>query len=129
MGSISKLLGFLPGMGQMKQAISQVDDKAFDKIEAIIYSMTENERLHPELIDKDFKRRDRIAKGSGRSIQEVNRLRTMLDQMKKTMKQMKNMDESDAKRMSLQMKNGNYPGFSQPKQKKGKGKGKGGFHY
>ena len=129
MGSISKLLGFLPGMGQMKQAISQVDDKAFDKIEAIIYSMTEKERLHPELIDKDFKRRDRIAKGSGRSIQEVNRLRTMLDQMKKTMKQMKNMDESDAKRMSLQMKNGNYPGFSQPKQKKGKGKGKGGFHY
>jgi signal recognition particle subunit SRP54 len=129
MGSISKLLGFLPGMGQMKQAMSQVDDKAFDKIEAIIYSMTEKERLHPELIDKDFKRRDRIAKGSGRSIQEVNRLRTMLEQMKKTMKQMKNMDESDAKRMSQQMKNGNYSGFSQPKQKKGKGKGKGGFHY
>jgi signal recognition particle subunit SRP54 len=61
MGSISKLLGFLPGMGQKKQAMSQVDDKSFDKIEAIIYSMTEKERYHPELIDKDFKRRDRIA--------------------------------------------------------------------
>jgi signal recognition particle subunit SRP54 len=129
MGSISKLLGFLPGMGQMKQAMSQVDDKSFDKIEAIIYSMTEKERYHPELIDKDFKRRDRIAKGSGRSIQEVNRLRTMLEQMKKTMKQMKNLDEDDAKRMSQQMKNGNYSGFAQPKMKKGKGKGKGGFHY
>ena len=129
MGSISKLLGFLPGMGQMKQAMNQVDDKAFDKIEAIIYSMTEKERCHPELIDKDFKRRDRIAKGSGRSIQEVNRLRTMLDQMKKTMKQMKNMDENDAKRLSSQMKNGNYSGFAQPKQSKGKGKGKGGFRY
>ena len=129
MGSLSKILGFLPGMGQMKQAISQVDDKAFDKIEAIIYSMTEEERLHPELIDKDFKRRDRISKGSGRSIQEVNRLRSMLEQMKKTMKQMKNMDEDDAKRMSMQMKNGNYSAFGQPKMKKGKGKGKGGFHY
>ena len=129
MGSLSKILGFLPGMGQMKGALSQVDDKAFDKIEAIIYSMTEEERRHPELIDKDFKRRDRISKGSGRSIQEVNRLRTMLEETKKTMKQMRNMDESDAKRMATQMKMGNMPGMSQPKMKKGKGKGKGSFRF
>ncbi len=128
MGSLSKILGFLPGMGQMKGALNQIDDKAFDKIEAIIFSMTEEERRHPELIDKDFKRRDRISKGSGRPIQEVNRLRQMLEETKKAMKQMKNMDEKDASRMAQQMKAGNYPG-GQPKMHKGKGKGKGNFHY
>ena len=103
--------------------------KAFDKIEAIIFSMTEEERRHPELIDKDFKRRERIARGSGRSIQEVNKLRTTLDQMKKSMKQMKNMSESDMKRMQSQVKSGNYSGVATPKAKKGKGKGKGSFRY
>ena len=129
MGSISKLLGFIPGMGQLKQAASQVDDNALNKIECIIFSMTEEERKHPELIDKDFKRRDRIAKGSGRSIQEINKLRQMLEQTKKTMKQMKNMNETDAKRMQQQMKNGNYSGIAQPKAHKGKGKGKGQFRF
>jgi len=131
MGSLSKILGFLPGMGNMKQAISQVDDKAFDKIEAIIYSMTEKERKHPELIDKDFKRRERIAKGSGRSIQEVNKLRETLETMKKSMRQMKNMDEGQLKNMERQVKSGNYsamPG-AQTKYKKGKGKGKGNFRF
>ena len=129
MGSLSKIFGFLPGLGQYKEALNNVDDKALDKIEAIIYSMTEEERKHPELIDKDFKRRDRISKGSGRSIQEVNKLRSMLEQTKKAMKQMKNMDENDAKRMQQQMKTGNYSGFAQPKVKKGKGKGKGSFRF
>ena len=94
MGSLSKILGFIPGIGQMKDALNNVDDRAFDKIEAIIYSMTEKERLHPELIDRDFKRRDRIAKGSGRSIQEVNKLRQTLSSMKESMKKMKGMDEA-----------------------------------
>ena len=132
MGSISKILGFLPGMGNMKQAMSQVDDKAFDKIEAIIFSMTEKERKHPELIDKDFKRRERIAKGSGRSIQEVNKLRETLDQMKRSMKQMRNMDENQMRNVERQMKTGNYsamPGMGQAKYKKGKGKGKGNFRF
>lgn len=129
MGSLSHILGFLPGMGKMKSTLANVDDKAFDKIEAIITSMTEEERLHPELIDKEFKRRDRIAKGSGRSIQEVNKLRDSLQQMKGAMKQMKNMDEDDMKRMSSQVKNGNYGGMAQPKVKKGKGKGKGSFKF
>lgn len=132
MGSLSKILGFLPGIGKMKDALNQVDDKAFDKIEAIIFSMTEEERKHPELIDKDFKRRERIANGSGRSIQEVNKLRETLDTMKRSMKQMKNMSEEDAKRMESQVKAGNYSslaGAAQPKYKKGKGKGKGTFRY
>lgn len=129
MGSLSKILGFLPGMGQMKQVMNNIDDKAFDKIEAIIFSMTEKERKHPELIDNDYKRRERIAKGSGRSIQEVNKLRQSLAQMKASMKQMKGMNETDMKRMQSQMKNGNYSGMAQPKVNKGKGKGKGSFRY
>ena len=130
MGSLSKIMGFLPGMGQMKQAMNNVDDRAFDKIEAIIYSMTEEERKHPELIDKDFKRRDRIAKGSGRSIQEVNKLRQTLDVMKKQMKQMRNMDPSSMKRMASQAQNGNLSGLAgNVKAKKGKGKGKGSFRF
>ncbi len=129
MGSLSKILGFLPGMGQMKQVMNQVDDKAFDKIEAIIFSMTEKERKNPDLIEKDYKRRERIAKGSGRSIQEVNKLRQSLQQMKQSMKQMKNMSETDMQRMQSQMKNGNYSGMAAPKASKGKGKGKGTFRY
>lgn len=129
MGSLSKILGFLPGLGQMKQAMNQIDDKAFDKIEAIIYSMTEKERKNPDLIEKDYKRRERIAKGSGRSIQEVNKLRQSLTQMKASMKQMRNMDENDMKRMQSQMKNGNYQGIAPTKVNKGKGKGKGNFRY
>lgn len=130
MGSLSKILGFIPGVGQMKKAMSQVDDSAFDKIEAIIFSMTEKERKHPELIDKDFKRRERIAKGSGRSIQEVNKLRQSLDQMKSSMKQMQKMDETSMKRMESQVKTGNYQGLAPTtKVKKGKGKGKGNFRY
>ena len=130
MGSLSKILGFLPGMKGMKQAISNVDDNAFDKVACIIYSMTEQERRHPELIDRDFKRRERIAKGSGRSVQEVNKLRESLTQMRKTMKQMNGMTEADALRMQNQMKAGNFNGMGgQQKVKKGKGKNKGAFRF
>ena len=92
--------------------------------------MTEQERKHPELIDRDYKRRERIAKGSGRSVQEVNKLRESLAQMRKTMKQMSGMTETDAKRMQAQMKTGNFSGMGgQQKVKKGKGKNKGAFRY
>ena len=130
MGSLSKILGFLPGMRNMKQAMANVDDNAFDKVACIIYSMTEQERRHPELIDKDYKRRERIAKGSGRSVQEVNKLRESLAQMRKTMKQMNGMTEADALRMQNQMKAGNFNGMAgQQKVHKGKGKNKGAFRY
>ncbi len=129
MGSLSKILGFLPGMGKMKTAMSQVDDNALDKVECIIFSMTEQERKHPELIDKDFRRRERIAKGSGRSVQEVNKLRESLQSMKMAMKKVNNMSDTDAKRMQTQMQNGNYNAFAPTKVKKGKGKGKGNFRY
>lgn len=128
MGSLSKILGFLPGLKNVKETMNNVDDKAFEKIECIIYSMTEKERTHPELIDKDYKRRDRIAKGSGRTIQEVNRLRQSLETMRKTMKQMNGMSEADVKKMQNQAKIGNY-GNVQPQVRKGKGKGKGNFRF
>lgn len=129
MGSLSKILGFIPGLGKMKQALNQVDDKAFDYMEAIISSMTEKERKNPKLIEDSAKRRERIARGSGRSITEVNNLRNSLTQMKKTMKQFKGMDEKDLARMQSQVQNGNYAGLAQPKAKKGKGKGKGNFRF
>ncbi len=129
MGSISKIFGFLPGLGKIKEAVKNVDDRAFDFMEAIISSMTEEERRNPDLIDSSSKRRERIAKGSGRSIQEVNRLRNSLDTMKKTMKQMNGMSETDMKRMQQNVANGNMAGMAQPKIHKGKGKGKGSFRY
>lgn len=129
MGSISKIFGFLPGLGKIKDAVKNVDDRAFDFMEAIISSMTEEERRNPDLIDSSSKRRERIAKGSGRSIQEVNRLRNSLDTMKKTMKQMNGMSETDMKRMQQNVANGNMAGMAQPKIHKGKGKGKGSFRY
>ncbi len=126
MGSISKILGFIPGLGKMKDALSQVDDKQFDRINVIIQSMTEDERKYPELIDKSSKRRQRIAKGAGVEVADVNRLRESLVQQKQMMKQMANMDEKQIERLS---KN---PTALQPtnrKVKKGKGKGKGGFRF
>ena len=86
MGSISKILGFLPGIGQFKEALNNVDDRQFDYIKAIIFSMTKEERANPDLIDRSSRRRERIARGSGRSVAEVNKLRQMLDQQRKIAK-------------------------------------------
>ncbi len=130
MGSISKILGFLPGMKQIKQAASQIDsDKAFATMEEIIGSMTEKERKNPQLINTSASRRERIAKGSGHTVMEVNKLREALDQQVKTMKKMQGMSEADMQKMAASMKTGNMSGMSQPSVKKGKGKGKGNFRY
>ena len=135
MGSLSKILGFLPGMGQMKQAMNNIDDKQLDFIKIIISSMTKEERLNPELIDKSSRRRERIAKGSGRSVAEVNKLRQMLDQQRKIAKQMSNFDEEKAARVAQQVESGNYAGLKsvmgnpQPYVHKGKGKNKGRFRF
>ena len=72
MGPISGLLGMLPGMGQMKEAIAQVDDSDIDRIAAIIRSMTPQERKDPKLINGS--RRARIAAGAGRTVTDVNQL-------------------------------------------------------
>jgi signal recognition particle subunit SRP54 len=85
MGPLSKVLGMLPGVGsQLKDA--QIDDREMDRVEAIILSMTKQERRQPELIKGG--RRLRIAKGSGTSVQQVNQLVKNFQQMRKMMKQM-----------------------------------------
>jgi signal recognition particle subunit SRP54 len=111
MGSVSKILGFLPGVGQMKQAMSQVDDKQFDKMSALISSMTEDERKDPKLIDTSSRRRERIARGSGMSVADLNRLRQALEAQKKMMKQMANMDE---RQLTNLQKNSSHPELTLP---------------
>jgi signal recognition particle subunit SRP54 len=76
----------MPGMnaGALKNA--QIDEHQMDKIEAIILSMTKEERLKPEIINGS--RRKRIANGSGTSVEDINRLLKQFDQMRKMMKQL-----------------------------------------
>ncbi|MBC1418882.1 signal recognition particle protein [Listeria fleischmannii] len=87
MGPLDELLKMIPGAGKMKGLDNmQVDDKQLGHIEAIIKSMTKNEKDNPDIINAS--RRKRIARGSGRPIQEVNRLLKQFNEMKKMMKQM-----------------------------------------
>ncbi|MDQ4084668.1 MAG: signal recognition particle protein [Actinomycetota bacterium] len=72
MGSLSKIFGMLPGMGQFKEQIESIDERDIDRIAAIIQSMTPGERDNPKVIDGS--RRSRIARGSGVSVSEVNNL-------------------------------------------------------
>lgn len=128
MGSISRILGFLPGLGKVKEAMKNVDNSEFDKIEVMISSMTEEERKNPQLINSSASRRLRIANGSGTSVAQVNRLREMLDAQVKTMKKMSTMSETDLAKMSSSLQNGQMPSqMGRPKQ--GKGKGKGNFRF
>jgi signal recognition particle subunit SRP54 len=84
MGPLTSLLGMIPGLAGHQLSKMQVDEKEFDRIEAIIYSMTPHERRHPELIKGS--RRLRIAKGSGTSVQQVNQLVKQFGEMRKLMK-------------------------------------------
>lgn len=88
MGGMASILGMMPGMGQMKDM--DFDEKAMDRVEAIILSMTSKERLNPELM-KNASRKQRVAKGAGVDISEVNRIVKQFDQMKKMMKQLPGM--------------------------------------
>jgi signal recognition particle subunit SRP54 len=92
MGPLEQILGMLPGMGaikELKQARQQVDDKQLLRVEAIINSMTQKERRNHQIINGQ--RRKRIAKGSGTSVEEVNRLLKQFLQMKKMLKAMGGM--------------------------------------
>lgn len=83
MGNLKELAGMIPGVGKALKDV-EIDDNAFKGIEAIIYSMTEKERINPSIINGG--RRKRIAAGSGTSLQEVNRLLTQFEQTRKMMK-------------------------------------------
>lgn len=89
MGPLQQVLGMIPGMNTAKLGDLNIDDKQLAHIEAIILSMTKEERLNPNLIN--MSRKKRIAKGSGRDIQEVNRLIKQFEQMQSMMKQFSGM--------------------------------------
>jgi signal recognition particle subunit SRP54 len=85
MGSLSSIIGMLPGVPGMKELKNvQVDDKQLDRIEAMIFSMTPKERRHPDIIQGS--RRQRIARGSGTSVQDVNSLLKQYREMQKMLK-------------------------------------------
>jgi signal recognition particle subunit SRP54 len=86
MGSLSKIMGMLPGMGQFKDQIENFDEREIDRVQALILSMTPAERANPKLIDGS--RRARIARGSGRSTSEVNQL---IDRFLEARKMMESM--------------------------------------
>jgi signal recognition particle subunit SRP54 len=86
MGSIKDIMGMIPGMSAAIPNNAEIDERALVYVEAIIQSMTKKERQNPDILNGSRKRR--IAAGSGRTIQEVNRLLKQFDEMKKMMKQM-----------------------------------------
>ena len=86
MGNLKDLLGMMPGVGKMIKNVD-IDDDAFKVVETIIYSMTEEERNNPKIINSS--RVSRISKGSGTSVQEVNKLIKQFNQMGKMMKMLK----------------------------------------
>ncbi|SEB19511.1 signal recognition particle subunit SRP54 [Thalassobacillus cyri] len=92
MGPLDELLDMIPGANKMKGLKNaQIDEKQISHVEAIIQSMTKKERQEPSLMNASRKRR--IAKGSGTSVSEVNRLLKQFEEMKKMMKQMSNMQK------------------------------------
>ena len=101
MGPLSQVLGMLPGMNRIPQNVA-VDDRALVKIEAIIQSMTAEERRKPHIINGS--RRRRIALGSGTSVQDVNKLMKQYEQMQRMMKTL-----GKGGKMGRLMKGMNFP--------------------
>ena len=89
MGGMSSLLGMLPGMGQLKNIDLESNEKELKKVEAIILSMTKEERANPQLMNPS--RKKRIAAGAGVDIADVNRLVKQFGEMRKMMKQLPGM--------------------------------------
>ena len=103
MGSFSSLLKLVPGMNQLKDV--KIDDKEFVRIEAMICSMTKAERKNPKLLNGS--RRVRIAKGSGTSVQEINKFMKSFEMTQKMMKQMQN-NKGGMKKMMKNMDTKNF---------------------
>lgn len=126
MGSLKGLLGMIPGLGSQIKNLN-IDEKKFVYIEAIIGSMTKEERNNPDLITKSHSRKTRISNGSGRSYQEINQLTKQFEQMRAQMKTLMSMDEDQMEKVSKGK--APMPGFQPAKPKKGKGKNRGGFRF
>ncbi|WP_199617905.1 signal recognition particle protein [Paenibacillus alkalitolerans] len=111
LGPLENILEMLPGMGNMKQLKdAKIDPKQMARVEAIVLSMTKAEKQKPEILNA--KRRQRIAKGSGTTVQDVNRLLKQFEEMKKMMKQFSGMMGGKGNKMLKKM-----------------GKGKGGMRF
>ena len=103
MGDMKDLVGMIPGANKMmKDSKEQIDNDSFIPIEAIINSMTPNERALPSLLDHS--RKIRISKGSGRSVEEINQLLKQFNQMGKMMKMMQGMGKGKMMQMMQNMK-------------------------
>ena len=105
MGNLQDLLGMVPGMGQLKDI--QVDEKAMNRVEAIIQSMTPYERENPNVLGSSHKRR--ISAGSGTKVEDVNRLLKQFDSMQKMIKQFTGPGAS--KKMKKLQRRGGFPGI------------------
>lgn len=99
MGPLKDLVSMIPGINQVNLNDVNIDDKAMNHIEAIIQSMTINERRNPDILNGS--RKKRISKGSGRSIQEINKLLKQFEEMKKMMKMMTDMSKGKKGKMKL----------------------------
>jgi signal recognition particle subunit SRP54 len=108
MGNMKDLVGMIPGASKAMKDV-EIQDDAFKHIEAIIYSMTPKERSKPTLID--VKRKARIAKGSGRKVEEVNQLMKQFDQMSKMMKMMQGPGGKNMMKMMGNNMKGGMPGM------------------
>jgi signal recognition particle subunit SRP54 len=103
MGPIGNLMGMLPGMGALKgMKDADVDEGELDRVEAIILSMTPEERRNPAMINGS--RRKRIAAGAGVKVQHVNQLVKQFDQVRKLMKQMATGKMPDPQQLMRQMR-------------------------
>lgn len=98
MGPLKGILSKIPGVGKQLEGVD-IDDRQIDWVQAIILSMTPEERSHPHIMNLSRKRR--IAAGSGRSIEEVNRLIKQIDQMQKMMRQMTKGGKGSKKRRKM----------------------------
>jgi signal recognition particle subunit SRP54 len=112
MGSLKAMLKMMPGMGQMREQLDSLDEKEFDRVEAMVHSMTPFERTHPKQINGS--RRSRIARGSGVTVTEVNGLLERFGQAQKMMRSMRHGGGSGIPGMP------SIPGMSGPR-KAGKG--------
>lgn len=108
MGNVKDLMGMIPGMGKALKDV-EIEDDAFKHIEAIIYSMTPKERTNPDLINPS--RKNRIALGSGTTVQEVNRLLKQFQDTKKMMKMMSNPKNMMGMMKQMKGMKGGMPGF------------------
>ena len=98
LGSLSKIMEMMPGVPkEMKDIDFDAGEKQLARVKAIIYSMTQRERRNPKLISGSSSRKKRLAKGSGTSLQEVNKLIKGFDVMRKQMKQMKSLQKKSKK--------------------------------